>query len=334
MDTKILRPTPENIAICAKSIRSGEPVAFPTETVYGLGADIYDTAAVQEIFRVKGRPNDNPLIVHVHSLEQIQKVAREFPPLAEKLAAAFMPGALTLVLKKRADVPDCVTAGLDTVGVRMPSHAVCRAFLQACDVPVCAPSANTSTLPSPTAAMHVYNDLRGKIGYILDGGDCDIGLESTIVDVSGETPRLLRAGGIAREEIERVCGCAVQTVTNSKVALCPGMKYRHYAPRADVLFARLGDGMYRDICDRYDSLRSDGKSPVILCLDTHAEKYGTRSVYGMGADYAAYAHNLFAALRRADEYGYDAVLAEGVPADGIGAAIRNRLHKSSGGRTV
>ena len=202
MQTLILDSKEENIAKCARYIARGGVVAFPTETVYGLGADAFNADAVKEIFRVKGRPSDNPLIVHVCSARGIREVAENISPLAEKLISEFMPGALTLVLKKKKGLPDCVTAGLDTVGVRMPSNSVCREFLRACGVPICAPSANTSTKPSPTCAQHVYDDLYGKIPYVLDGGECEIGLESTILDVSGAAPRLLRAGGISKEALE------------------------------------------------------------------------------------------------------------------------------------
>lgn len=334
METQILEPKDENIRKCSEHILSGGVVAFPTETVYGLGADARNENAVKEIFRIKGRPADNPLIVHVSALSQIEQVAREITPLALTLIQKFMPGPLTLLLPKKDTVPDCVTAGLSTVGVRMPSNLVCRRFLRACGCPVCAPSANTSTKPSPTAAEHVRRDLDGKIPYVLDGGHCEIGLESTILDISTETPRLLRAGGISMEELEAACGKQIEVVSSSSVALSPGMKYKHYAPKAEVFFSAYYDGMPEGICGYYDSLTALDRKPVILCLQKNAAKYGTRHVYDMGADYAAYAHNLFAALRKADDEKYDAVIAEGVPSDGIGAAIINRLVKSSGGQII
>lgn len=331
MKTEILAPNSHNIRLCADYLIGGGVVAFPTETVYGLGADAMQPDAVREVFRVKGRPADNPLIVHIASVQQLREVAAQVSTMAELLINAFMPGAITLLLKKNKYIPDCVTAGLDTVGVRMPSHAVCRAFLQAADRFVCAPSANTSTRPSPTLAEHVRADLDGKIPYILDGGACDVGLESTIIDVSGGVPRLLRAGGIPRETIEEVLGCRVQTAQNSKVALCPGMKYKHYAPRAEVYTAACGNDMHARIIQKYDDLTASGRRTVVLCLTQHTHLYGQRAVYDMGRDYKEFAHNLFAALRKADSDGYDAVLIEGVPQDGIGAAIYNRIKKSSGG---
>ncbi|MDE6398691.1 MAG: threonylcarbamoyl-AMP synthase, partial [Clostridiales bacterium] len=324
MKTQVLQPSDESMQTCAAYLQSGGVVAFPTETVYGLGADALNEQAVREIYRVKGRPSDNPLIVHVYEMRQIEEIARDISPLARTLMQKFMPGALTLVLKKNANVPDCVTGGLDTVGVRMPNHAVCRSFLQACNRPVCAPSANTSTLPSPTAAEHVYRDLQGKIPYILDGGACEIGVESTILDVSNDVPRLLRAGGISRETLEQACGCRIETNVKSGVALCPGMKYKHYAPRAEVFFSAYYADMDAEIRRHYDAYAHAGKRPVILCLHSNISKYATRSTYDMGEDYRGYAHNLFGSLRRADDENFDIVLAEGVPGEDVGEAIINR----------
>lgn len=334
MKTHVLRPTDKNIRVLADCINGGGVVAFHTETVYGLGADVFNESAVNEIFRVKGRPADNPLIVHVCDGAQIAEVAESIPPLAQKLIDEFMPGPLTLILRKKQGIPDCVTAGLPTVGVRMPSSQPCRAFLKACTHPVCAPSANTSTKPSPTCARHVYDDLQGKIPFILDGGNCEVGLESTILDVSDEKPRLLRAGGISKESLEKFCGMSIETVRSSTVALCPGMKYKHYAPKADVYFSSYYRDMSHGICDCYDRLVSSGKKVVVLCLQKNIPAYGERDVYDMGKSYNSYARRLFAYLRKADDCGYDAIIAEGVPSKGIGLALINRLVKSSGGRII
>lgn len=331
MKTEILAPNERNIKLCAQYLAGGGVVAFPTETVYGLGANAFNENAAKQIYEVKGRPSDNPLIVHVYDFEQIYALVKEVTPVGKILMKRFMPGPLTLIFKKQDSVPKSITGGLDTVGVRMPSDKVCRQFLRECNIPVCAPSANTSTMPSPTCAAHVYSDLKGKIPYILDGGDCDIGLESTIVDVSENVPKLLRAGGISKEKIEEVCGCEVSSVGGGSVALCPGMKYKHYSPKATVLFSAYYYDMPRNIQSRYDSLVAEGKKTVVLCLNKNAACYGKRNVYKMGGDYCEYAHNLFAALRLADDESYDVVIAEGVPSDGIGEAIINRLIKSSGG---
>lgn len=333
METVIYQPIPESIDRCAQILRDGGLVAFPTETVYGLGANAFDPDAVRKIYEAKGRPSDNPLIVHIAETEQLHALVEYVSPLAQTLIAAFMPGPLTLVFRKKAAIPDCVTGGLDTVGIRMPSHPAAVKLLRACGLPICAPSANLSTKPSPTTAKHVLADLNGRIPAILDGGACDVGLESTILDVSGERPRLLRRGGVPEEQLLPITG-ALTDVPSSSVALCPGMKYKHYAPDAEVYFSTYYDGMTDRIATAYDRLTADGKKPVILCLTGNAAQYGARSHYVVGEDFEAYAHNAFALLRRADDEGYDAVIAEGVDAKGIGESLINRLIKSSGGKVI
>lgn len=333
METLILSPTKENVARCAEELKNGGLVAFPTETVYGLGANALDETAVKKIYEAKGRPSDNPLIVHVASMSQLASIAQEVPSVALKLAAKFMPGPLTLVFKKKSVVPDAVTGGLDTVAVRMPRHPVALSLIRASQLPICAPSANLSTRPSPTAARHVFNDLNGRIPYILDGGSCEIGIESTVLDVSGDKVRLLRAGGLPLEKIREITG-EVETVRDDKVALCPGMKYKHYAPKAEVLFSAFYDDMASNICLWYDKLTERGKNPVIMCLNSNAPKYGKRNLFKVGDSYADYAHNLFADLRMSDDKGYTAVIAEGVPDSGIGSSLINRLIKSSGGQII
>ncbi len=333
METKVLKPTVENIRICGEAIRRGELVAFPTETVYGLGADAMQKDAAKNIYAAKGRPSDNPLIVHVDSIGAMSAVVEKIPPVALRLAARFMPGPLTLVMKKKAAVPDEVTGGLDTVAVRIPLSRTALALIRAADSPICAPSANTSGAPSPTTASHVLEDMKGKIPYILDGGACKIGIESTVIDLTRETPRLLRPGGLPVEKIKEVVG-EVEVVTNASVALCPGMKYKHYAPKAEVFFSAYYDKMTDTIADWYDKIVSRGGKPVIMCLDENAEKYGKRDVITTGASYDDYAHNLFADLRLADERGYGYIIAEGVPDSGIGNSLINRLIKSSGGRII
>lgn len=333
METRILQPTPEHIRQCAQTLTDGGLVAFPTETVYGLGGNAWLPDAAKRIYEAKGRPCDNPLIVHLYDRGQLDEVACRIPAYAVRLLDRFTPGPLTLVFGKQAAVPPEVTGRLSTVAVRFPSHPVARELLRACGVPVCAPSANTSTRPSPTVARHVYDDLQGKIPYILDGGSCDIGVESTIVDASGDRPRILRLGGLSREELEDVAG-KMEVVRQSQVALCPGMKYKHYAPKANVLFSAYYSDMAAGICRRYDEAAAEGKNPVILCLSDNASKYGNRNVMRMGHTYQTYAHRLFYNLRAADEQRFDTVLAEGVPDGGIGAAIINRLIKSSGGQII
>ncbi len=332
MVTKLLKPTIANVKICADEIKNGGVVAFPTETVYGLGANVFNEQAVNKIYIAKGRPNDNPLIVHVATVERIYELSSEVPPLALTLVKEFMPGALTIVLKKKPTVPSCVTAGLDTVAIRMPSHPVARKFLATCGVPVCAPSANTSTRPSPTLAQHVLDDLNGKIPYVLDGGSCDIGVESTIIDLS-QTPRILRLGGIGKEQLEKFCG-KLEVLREQSVALCPGMKYRHYSPRAEVFLSAYYSHMVNGICKKYDELISVGRNPVILAIKGNVAQYLNRNVKCVGETYQEYAHNLFRLLRECDDEGYNAVIAEGVTGEGIGAAIINRLIKASGGQII
>lgn len=333
MVTHILVPNDNNIDICAKAIRCGQVVAFPTETVYGLGGNAYDAQAVDKIYTAKGRPNDNPLIVHIASADHLLDVAREVPVLARKLADALMPGPLTIVLPKKESIPSVVTGGLDTVGVRIPSHPVARAFIEACGCPICAPSANTSGKPSPTLAEHVFDDLNGKIPYILDGGACSVGIESTIIDFCMPKPRLLRRGGVALEQIMNVIG-EVDVYEGGNIALCPGMKYKHYSPVASVLFANYDECMHDRIVAEYDRLTELGKRVEIMCLTTGRYFYGSRHTLEVGCDYDAYAHNLFAFFRDADRRGIDVIICEGAPSMGIGASIVNRLVKAAGGTTI
>lgn len=324
MITQILEFNKENTELCAQEILKGEIVAFPTETVYGLGANALNPSAVSKIYLAKGRPSDNPLICHVSSISMIDELAY-LTPAAEKLIEAFMPGPITIVLKKKPAVPDVVTGGLDTVGIRMPNHECALALIRAANVPICAPSANTSSRPSPTTAEHVYNDLNGKIKYILSGGRCEVGLESTIVDCADNV--LLRKGGLPVDSIERVIG-KLSKPPKSDVPLCPGMKYKHYSPNAEVYLALPGEDMRQRIEAKYDSL--EGKT-VILSL---GGDYGKRNVDIVGKNVEEYAHNLFYEFRRLDDEGYTSIVCEGVDEGGLGAALMNRLSKASGGKII
>lgn len=325
MQTQILTFTTENLKKCAKEILSGGIVAFPTETVYGLGANALNEEAVKKIYIAKGRPSDNPLICHVSDFSQIEKLG-DITPFAQKIIDAFMPGPVTVVLNKKDCVSDVVTGGLKTVGIRMPDHAVARAFISECGVPLCAPSANTSTKPSPTRATHVMDDLNGKIRYILDGGSCRVGIESTIIDCVNR--RLLRKGGISAEQIRDVAGEIDDQPIKSDIPLCPGMKYKHYSPEAEVYLAAYGKDMAKRICDFYDGL--EGKK-IIFAL---GGVYGNRNVIKVGDSVDEYAENVFAMFREADKQGYRHIICEGVEDKGIGAALLNRLSKSSGGKTI
>lgn len=333
MKTEIFVPTKENYEKCGRLIRAGELVAFPTETVYGLGANALNPEAVKKVYLAKGRPSDNPLIVHIASPDDIDKVARSVPDKARLVIEKFMPGSVTVVMPKRPEIPDCVTGGLDTVAVRMPLHPVALDFIRACGVPICAPSANTSTRPSPTLASHVYDDLGGKIAAILDGGACAVGVESTVIDFVGDTPRLLRAGGMPLEPLEEVIG-KIQREVKSDKPLCPGMKYKHYAPTCDVTVVMPGEKQQQKTIDLYDKLVSEGKKTVILSLEGHIPAYGDRNIFNVGADSREYAHNLFLLLRECDKVGYDAAIAEGVTDQGYGLSVMNRVCKSAGGKII
>ncbi|MBR2967454.1 MAG: threonylcarbamoyl-AMP synthase [Clostridia bacterium] len=324
MNTQILQFNTKNIRLCAAEISCGGVVAFPTETVYGLGADALNPLAVKKIYEAKGRPSDNPLICHISDKSQIEKFAY-LTPAAEKIIDTFMPGPITIILKKKDIVPDIVTGGLDTVGIRMPNHKGALQFIDACKTPICAPSANTSSKPSPTTAQHVYSDLNGKIKYILDGGSCQVGLESTIVDCINLT--LLRQGGLPKEQLEALVG-ALKTNVVSDVPLCPGMKYKHYSPNASVYVALCGENMTKRIIAEYD--KSDVKT-IILTLGGN---YQGRNTLNVGATVSQYAHNLFAYFRMLDEQGYERIICEGVTDDGVGAALMNRMLKASGGKII
>lgn len=326
MKTEILKPTDVNILKCASVLKAGGLVAFPTETVYALGAVATDANAVKKVFEVKRRPMDKPLIVAVSKKSDIQKVVKSIPPKAEALIDKFMPGALTLVLDRSPVIPDVVTAGTDSVAVRIPDNDIAKKLIELSGAPVVVPSANTADKASPTLASHVTEDLDGKIDCVLDGGASAIGIESTIVDARTDPPTVLRAGGVTVKQIEAVIGGVVSRREDAKLS--------GYMPNAEVLFSAYYDGMCANICDKYDELDRIGKRVLILCLNGNAECYGDRNKYCVGADYTEYAHNLFAALRAADAEHYDSVIAEGVDPVGLGESLIARLIKLSGGMII
>jgi len=312
---------------CASELRTGGSVAFPTETVYALGAVATDAKAVEKIYEVKGRPKDKPLIVAVAKKSDIAKVAVNIPEKAKILIDKFMPGALTLILDRAADIPDVVTAGSDSVAVRIPDNEIAQKLIGFVGKPVVVPSANTSDKPSPTLAEHVLDDLNGKIEYILDGGASDIGIESTIIDPRTEPPTVLRGGGVTIDAIEAAVG-AVNFKREQAVFST------NYTPSAEVLFSAYYDGMDKNMCAAYDRFARNGRNAVIICLDGSRGLYGDRKTFSAGADYTEYAHNIFALLRRADAEHYDAVIAEGVKPEGIGMSLISRLIKVSGGQII
>jgi len=325
--TKILQPTDADIMRCASELTVGELVAFPTETVYALGAVATDAAAVKRVFKVKGRPLDRPLIVAVAKKSDISKVVKNITPNAQALIDKFMPGALTLLFDRADCIPDVVTSGGQSVAVRIPDNPIALKLIELTHKPVVVPSANTSDKPSPTLASHVYDDLNGKIKYIIDGGPSDIGIESTIVDARVVPPVVLRVGGVTVEQIESVVGPVVSVREQVRSGSL-------YMPNAEVLFSAFYDGMTQNIVSRYDELVRKGVKACIVCLDGNKPSYGDRDVISVGADYKDYAHNLFAVLRAADAENYETIIAEGVDPKGLGASLIARLIKLSGGQII
>lgn len=333
MKTQIVPVTDESLSLAGKIIREGGLVGFPTETVYGLGANALDAEAVSRIFEAKGRPGDNPLIVHIHEMSQIEGlIDGALPDNARRLAQAYWPGPLTMILPRSKNVPDAVTAGLATVGIRMPSHPGARAFLQAAGVPVAAPSANRSGRPSPTTAAHVFADMDGRVPLILDGGPCEVGLESTVLDVLSDPPRVLRPGGVTPEMVAKVLGACdvdgsvLRPLQKGEIARSPGMKYRHYAPKGSLLIVR-GVNAKAEIIRRYDQAESQGQKACILASDP--APYGNRRVRVLGEGAADFAAELFAALREMDDLGAEAIFSEAVEATGLGLAVMNRMGRAA-----
>ena len=347
--TKIIRIDPsrpeiESIRKAANIIRKGGTVAFPTETVYGLGADALNPEAVMKIFKAKERPPDNPIIVHISSGDWIRRLAREVPRNFWKLNDRFWPGPLTMVLRASDIVPRVTTGGLDTVAIRMPSHRVASALIQESAVPIAAPSANLAGRPSPTTAEHVINDLAGRIDLILDAGPTNVGVESTVVDLTRDPPMILRPGGTTYEELRDVLGGlslhpSVQARTEPHIerALSPGMKYRHYAPKAEVILIEgNSDAMVGKIREMAKEYSSDGKKVGILAFEESIYEYSNATVKSMGSmvDLKTAAKRVFSLLRELDEEGVDVILAEGMPERGLGLAVMNRLRKASGYRIM
>jgi L-threonylcarbamoyladenylate synthase len=324
----------------AAMLREGKLVAFPTETVYGLGADARSDEAVKKIFQAKGRPSDNPLIVHIGKREQLDELVSTLPDAGRVLIERFWPGPLTLILPHRGTVAPSVTAGLHTVGVRMPSHPVALALLQEAGLPVAAPSANRSGRPSPTEAEHVWEDLAGKIDGLLDGGPAGVGVESTVVDVTEKVPILLRPGGITLEALQDAVGevrvePGLQAETQRPRS--PGMKYRHYAPNGEMwLVAGTEADMMRTIQRLADDAASQGRRVGILTTDERLMRYEADWVVSCGrrSEPESVARGLYAALRRFDELGADYILAESFPVDGIWFTVMNRLRKAAEGQII
>ncbi|WP_110928316.1 L-threonylcarbamoyladenylate synthase [Bacillus massiliglaciei] len=317
----------------ADLLMNDEVVAFPTETVYGLGANAKSSTAVKKIYEAKGRPSDNPLIVHIASKQQLEEFTESIPQAAARLMAEFWPGPLTVILKEKAGVlSELVTVGLGSVGVRMPNHPVASALIQASGLPIAAPSANTSGKPSPTLAAHVKDDLDGRIAGIVDGGPTGVGVESTVVDCTGEIPVILRPGGITKEQIQEVIGKVIEDAALKNPAeapKAPGMKYTHYAPKAPLTLVEGSQGFFQRVID---AERAEGKKVGVLAAEENKERYEADSILSPGslADLSTVAAGLYETLRKFDQEGVNVIYSEVFPTDGIGAAIMNRLTKAAG----
>ena len=341
MKTKLLRTRPADIEEAGGLLAAGQVVAIPTETVYGLAANALDGDAVLRIFEAKGRPQDNPLIVHISALEQLEDLAEELSPAVYQMAEHFWPGPLTMVVKKKAVIPDRTSAGLDTVGIRMPSHPVARAIIDASGVPLAAPSANTSGKPSPTTARDVLDDMNGKIPAIVDGGACSVGVESTVVDMTGDWPQILRPGAITEEMIAEAMGTAstdratLEGLSGDAKVRSPGMKYRHYAPKAPVI---LYEGAP---WDTFCGILEDMNQPWtgVICFEEFLpaiKESKSRLVYSLGYswDHAEHARRLFSLLRRFDRTQAKRILVQCPRTVGANAGTVNRLRKAAGFRSV
>lgn len=343
MKTQIFKIDSDNIDYsiinkAADVIKSGGLVAFPTETVYGLGGDGLNPLASQKIYKAKGRPSDNPLILHISHMDQLTPLVSEIPQSAKKLADEFWPGPLTMIFKKSNIVPKETSGGLETVAVRFPEDKIAQALISASKTPIAAPSANTSGRPSPTRASHVEFDLSGKIDMILDGGACEFGLESTIVDVTGNVPCLLRPGAVTLEMLRELLGeVTVDKAVSSKLSAgelpkAPGMKYTHYSPSADVVIVR---GDREKMVNRINELIANTDRSLkigVIATEENKDKYKNCEVLVIGSikEPQTIGANLFKMLRKCDYHHIDKVFAEGLGEDELGLAIMNRLKKAAG----
>lgn len=309
-------------------------IVFPTETVYGIGANIYSDAAIEKIFKAKGRPNDNPLIVHISNMDMLDDLVIEIDDISKKLMDNFWPGPLTVILPKSNKVSDQITAGLDTVGIRMPSNTIAMQIIDVCNVPMAAPSANISGKPSGTNIEDIYNELNNKVDVIIDGGSTDIGLESTVVKVIDNTVHVLRPGKITKEDISNI-GLAVfdnninKKVQSNEKVISPGMKYRHYAPASEAILVYSDDN--EKMVNKINEIISQNKNKKIIVISSkeNKEKYNSKSlIMGSRNDMAEISKNIFSVLRRADKENPDLIIIEGVKSLNIGIAIMNRLLKA------
>ncbi len=335
MDTEILRPYPAALDKAAEILRGGGLVAIPTETVYGLAANAHDAAACAGIFRAKGRPQDNPLIIHISDTEMLYASVKRVPELALRLAKAFWSGPLTMIFEKSDAIPDTVSGRLDTVAVRMPRCAPALELIGRCGFPLAAPSANLSGSPSPTSAQHVFSDLNGRIPLIIDGGECVTGVESTVIcfENGGRSVRILRPGAVTAEMLSEYADVTVDENVFQKPAedvkvISPGVKYRHYSPRAEIIIVECEDE--RGLADFLNGIKEKGVYAVLYGDERGVEL--PRIDYGVTAEERA--HNLFAALRKTDELGASRAYVRCPEKTGIGAAVYNRLLRAAAFKVI
>lgn len=323
----------------AKLLSEGKTVIFPTETVYGLGANALDEDAVKKIYEAKGRPSDNPLIVHIHEKEQVHELAKDVNDNAKIVMDRFWPGPITIILNKKDIVPKTTSGGLDTVAIRMPSHEIAKEIIKQSGVPIAAPSANISGRPSPTKAQHVKDEMEGRVSGIVLGGDSNFGLESTVLDLTSETPMILRPGSITKEDLESVLGKveldpSLAKKEDNQKAKAPGMKYTHYSPDADVFIV---SGNEDDVFNKVNELilinNENGLKTGVMCLEKNKHKYNGE-VISLGSTLEEVASNLFNVLREMDKLKVDIIYSEEFEIAGIGQAIMNRLLKSAGYKII
>lgn len=346
METKIIKIDQENyfnkiLNYPAKVLKEGGLVAFPTETVYGLGCNALNEDAIKKIFEVKGRPGDNPLIVHISKIGMLDALVEDYSGVVKKVISKFWPGPLTIVFKSSELVPSIVTADLDTVAVRMPSSAIAQKLIEIADVPVAAPSANLSGKPSPTSVKHVIEDLSGKIECIIDGGDCEVGLESTVLDMSTDQPTILRPGGVTIEELKKVIPNVIYDAALENIELIPkspGMKYIHYSPEAEVYILE-GFDYSREKIEKIKNIiekEFSDKNVAFMGSRTFVKTFSNYFGISLGNDnnMNQIASNLYRTLRDFDENNIDVIISERFELEGVGQAIMNRLRKSAGYKTI
>ena len=337
---KTIKNIKNNINEASNIIKQGGLVLFPTETVYGIGASGLNSNAVEKIYKAKGRKSDNPLILHISNIDMLDMLAKDITNLEYRLMNNFWPGPFTIILNKKDIVPDIVTGGLNTVAVRMPSNKIALELIQSANVPIAAPSANISGKPSGTNINDIYEELKDKIDYAIDGGKCEVGLESTVVNVEQNTVRILRPGKITKEQIEKVADSVIldehilKDVKEHEKVISPGMKYKHYAPNAvcTLIYSNNNSKMMEKIND----ISTEYNNVTVICCSENIKEYNVKNIidYGRKNDLEEISSNIFKVLREVDNYTSDIVLIEGVSTNGIGLAIMNRLIRACSHRYI